>query len=158
MVLEVREIDNNSWDSYFIKLAEIGACRSKDKRTKVGSCIVKDKKVLSIGYNGAPRKFPDEEVPDSCDSTLSLKDCKYSYICHSELNAILNYGGSLKDLDGASIYVTTFPCHECAKAIIQVGIKKVIFLNYYDNNIESNNMAKLLFDKCNVEYIRFGDK
>lgn len=151
--MEVLEIDNNSWDAYFMNLAKISASRSKDKSTKVGSCIVKNKKVLSLGYNGAPRNFPDNEVP--MDNSLVLKNNKNSYMCHSELNAILNYGGSINDLENSTIYVTVFPCHECAKAIIQVGIKRVVFLDYYYNNVESNDMAKLLFDKCSVKYDRF---
>ena len=109
---------------------------------------------LSVGYNGAPRNFPDNEVPSSSDTTLPLKKQKYAYMCHSEVNAILNYNGSIKDLEGATLYVTISPCHECAKIIIQSGIKKVVYLEDYHGK-ETANMAKYLFKVCGVEFIKF---
>lgn len=142
---------SKDWDRYFLEIARMGSSRSKDPSTKVGSCIVKDKKVLSIGYNGAPRKFDDNLVPTSSDTTLPLKDQKYAYVCHSEVNAILNYGGSMRDFEGATLYVTISPCHECAKIIIQSGIKRVVYLEDY-HRTETADMAKLLFRACGVEY------
>lgn len=142
-----------SWDSYFMRLAEESAKRSKDPKTQVGSCIVKNKKVLSLGYNGAPRNFPDSEVPLSNEG-LEIQNKKSSYMCHSELNAILNYRGPLSDLENATIYVTLSPCHECIKALIQVGIKKIIYKEDY-HKVDITNFAKLLASKCNVEYTKF---
>lgn len=140
----------DNYDTYFMSYAELGATRSKDSKTKVGSCIVKNKKILSIGYNGAPKGFPDNEVPeDSIDSDLTLN--KNAYMVHSELNSILNYPGSLNDLKGSTLYVTISPCHECAKVIIQMGISRVVYKEEYHRE-EMWNMSKLLFNKCGIKY------
>ena len=138
-------------DSYYMELAKTAATQSKDPHTKVGSCIVKDGHILSLGWNGAPRKFPDELVPLGRDPSLPLKDQKLSYMCHSELNSILNYRGDLSNLEDAVIYVTVSPCNNCALALIQVGIKEVIYLEEY-HRTEIWEMSKYLFDKCGVSY------
>ena len=114
-----------------MSLAETAANQSKDPTTKVGSCLVKDGRVLSLGWNGAPRKFPDELVPWNRDLSAPLRDQKYSYIVHSEMNAVLNYGGSLLDLQGSTLYVTVSPCHDCAKMLSQLGIKEVVYKEEY---------------------------
>lgn len=140
-------------DLYFMELAKVTSIRSKDPNTKVGACISKNKKVLSLGYNGAPRNIPDLLVPLNCrDKTKPLKEQKYPYIIHAEVNAILNYGGSLEDLKGSSIYVTSFPCYECAKIIIQSGIKNVYYLKDYGTTEGIEEMSKYLFDLANVKY------
>ena len=106
------------WDEYFMSIAKLSAMRSKDPSTQVGACIVSnDNRILSIGYNGAPNGFDDEKFPWAREGE-SL-NTKYPYVCHAELNAILNYRGSKKDLEDAKIYVDLFPCNECAKVIIQ---------------------------------------
>lgn len=124
-----------SWDEYFMGVAILASQRSKDPSTQVGACIVNDdNKIMSVGYNGFPRGCSDDEFPwdrqgDKESST------KYPYVCHAELNAILNAGGnSLKD---CRIYVALFPCNECAKAIIQCGIKEVIYISdkYADTDL-----------------------
>ena len=149
--MEAQETSSNheSWDTYFMHLAEESARRSKDPNTKVGACIVKDKRVLSLGYNGAPRLFPDEIVPRSSDSK-SLLSNKNAYMCHAELNAILNYRGSLSDLEQATIYCTVSPCHECMKALAQVGIGEVVYKEIYhrDDIVEVSN---LIARKCNIK-------
>lgn len=150
MHLEARVPD---WDSYFMEIALIASTRSKDLKTKVGTCIVKNKKVLSIGYNGAPRGFPDKDVPDSCDESLPYIEQKYPYMCHSELNAILNFGGSLKELENSTLYTTVSPCYECAKAIIQVGISRIIYKEEYHKK-DVWEMSKFLLSKCGVEFYR----
>lgn len=137
-------------DKFYMEFAKLAATKSKDPRTKVGSCIVNDKRLLSIGYNGAPRGFPDDIVPTLSDN-VPLKENKNSYMIHSELNSILNYGGSLKDLEGATMYCTISPCHECAKIIIQAGIKRVVFLEEY-HRTEMVEMTKLLFKLSGVKY------
>lgn len=147
---EVQEY-NNSWDYYFMKFAQMGSTRSKDPSTKVGACIVKNKKVLSIGYNGAPKGFPDDLVPTTKGNTFPLIRNKYAYVCHAEPNAILNYGGSILDFENSKLYVLISPCHECAKLIIQAGIKEVIYREEYHNS-ETWEMSKYLFDKCGVKY------
>ena len=119
-----------SWDEYFMGVAILASKRSKDPNTQVGACIVDaDNIILSTGYNGFPYGCSDDEYPwnrDGCDT-------KYSYVVHAELNAILNAGG--RSLKGARIYVDLFPCNECAKAIIQSGIREVIYL--YDKYADS---------------------
>ena len=112
-----------SWDEYFMGLAHLSAFRSKDPNTQVGACIVDNEhKVVSIGYNGMPRGCDDENMPWQREG--GFLETKYAYVVHAELNAILNSPRSLKD---CTIYVSLFPCNECAKAIIQSGIKKVIY-------------------------------
>ncbi len=118
--------DYISWDEYFMGIAQLSAMRSKDPSTQVGACIVDDNnKVVSIGYNGMPCGVNDEEIPWGHGEGL---DSKYLYVCHAEFNAILNTrdGGHL---NGCKMYVTLFPCNECAKAIVQVGIKEIIYLD-----------------------------
>lgn len=113
-----------SWDEYFMGVAKLSAMRSKDPNTQVGACIVsQDNKILSMGYNGFPTGCSDDEFPwEREGEPLSNK---YFYSTHSELNAILNYRGG--SLEGAKMYVTLFPCNECAKAIIQAGIKTLVY-------------------------------
>ena len=115
-----------SWDDYFMGVAILSSKRSKDPNTQVGACIVNtENKILSIGYNGLPHGCSDDDFPWDRDGEY-LKT-KYPYVVHAELNAILNAQG--KTLVGSRIYVALFPCNECAKAIIQSGIKEVIYLS-----------------------------
>ena len=116
--------DYLTWDEYFMSIAKLSALRSKDPNTQVGACIVSaDNRILSCGYNGAPNGFSDEEFPWSREG--KPLETKYMFVCHAELNAILNYRGFKKDLESAKIYVDLFPCNECAKAIVQSGIKTI---------------------------------
>ena len=129
------------WDEYFMGVAILSSMRSKDPSTKVGACIVNaDKKIVGIGYNGFPMGCSDDEFPWEREG--EFLDCKYPYVVHAEPNAILNSTVSLK---GATIYVTLFPCNECAKLIIQSGIKEIVYLSdKYDGtpgNIASKKMA-----------------
>ena len=136
-----------SWDEYFMGIAKLSGMRSKDPNTQVGACIVsEDNKILSVGYNGFPIGCSDEEFP--WDRTGDMIHSKYAYVTHAELNAILNYrGGSLQ---GAKLYVSLFPCNECAKAIIQSGIRTVIFDSDKYNGTEANTAAKKMFDASGV--------
>ena len=140
-----------SWDEYFMGVAKLSALRSKDPSTQVGACIVgADNRILSIGYNGTPNGFPDSDFP--WDREGDALNTKYFYVCHAELNAILNFRGNRRDLEGARIYVALFPCNECSKAIIQCGIKEVVYLSDKYNGTEGNIASKRLFDKCGVTY------
>jgi len=113
-----------NWDEYFMGIALLAANRSKDPNTQVGACIVStDNIILSTGYNGMPKGCSDDDFPWSREGT----ETKYPYVVHAELNAILNSNG--RDLTNSRIYVALFPCNECAKAIIQSGIKEVIYLS-----------------------------
>ncbi len=142
-----------SWDEYFMAVAKLSAMRSKDPSTQVGACIVSnDNRILSIGYNGAPNGFSDDKFPWAREG--ENLNTKYPYVCHAELNAILNYRGSKKDLENAKIYVDLFPCNECAKIIIQSGIKQVIYLSDKYCGTENNIASKKLLDECGVKYTR----
>ena len=135
-----------------MSLVKLSSLRSKDPNTVVGACIVDDNhKILSMGYNGAPIGFNDEDLPWEREGKFT--ETKYAYVCHSELNAILNARGI--DLTGSTIYVTLFPCNECAKAIIQSGIKKVIYEDDKYDGTDGNIVAKRMFDKCGVEYKKY---
>ena len=126
--------DYITWDQYFMGIALLSADRSKDPNTRVGTCIVSgENKILSVGYNGMPIGCDDDQMPWERDG--EELDTKYPYVCHSELNAILNYGGG--SLRGAKLYVTLFPCNECAKAIIQSGMAEVIYIEdkYKDTDV-----------------------
>ena len=140
-----------NWDQYFMAIAQISALRSKDPATQVGCCIVdKDNKILSLGYNGFPRGCSDDEFPWCKDQEEAINN-KYYYVVHSELNAILNYKGG--SLEGSTIYVTLFPCNECAKAIIQSGIKKVIFMKDSDHSIYI--ASKRMLKSAGVELVEY---
>lgn len=140
-----------SWDEYFMAIAKLSAMRSKDPSTQVGACIVSnDNRILSIGYNGAPNGFEDDKFPWTREG--ENLNTKYPYVCHAELNAILNYRGSKKDLENSKIYVDLFPCNECAKIIIQSGIKQVIYLSDKYADSENNIASRRLFDECEIKY------
>ena len=116
--------DYISWDEYFMGVAMLTGMRSKDPNTQVGACIVSaDHKILSMGYNGLPTGCSDDEFPWGREG--APLENKYLFTTHSELNAILNYRGG--SLEGSTIYVSLFPCNECAKAIIQAGIKRIVY-------------------------------
>ena len=149
--------DYLSWDEYFMAIAKLSSMRSKDPSTQVGACIVSDdNRILSIGYNGAPNGFDDEKFPWSREG--ENLNTKYPYVCHAELNAVLNFRGNKKDLENAKIYVDLFPCNECAKIIIQSGIKEVIYLSDKYAKSENNIASRKLFDECNVKYSKINLK
>lgn len=133
---------NISWDEYFMGIAVLSSLRSKDPNTKVGSCIVdQNHKVVSIGYNGMPRGIDEDKVSWNKGEGL---DSKYLYVCHAEFNAILNSRDGTA-LNGCTLYVTLFPCNECTKAIIQTGIKEVVYYsNKYEHTTETQASLKML--------------
>ena len=140
-----------SWDEYFMGIALLSAQRSKDPGTQVGACIVgQDNKILSMGYNGMPIGCHDDEMPWARDG--APLDTKYLYVCHAELNAILNHGRS--GLEGAKVYTTLFPCNECAKAIIQSGVKEVLYLSDKYKDTMGNLASKRMLDAAGVKYTK----
>lgn len=140
-----------SWEEFFMGAAQLAALRSKDPSTQVGSCIVTPQnKIVSTGYNGPPAGVPSDDIP--WDREGSFVNTKYPYVCHSELNSILN---ASVPLDGCRIYVSLFPCHECAKAIIQSGIKEVIYISDKYFGTDSNRASKFLLEKARVSYRKF---
>lgn len=143
--------DYLSWDEYFMGVALLSSLRSKDPSTQVGACIVSyDNRILSMGYNGTPNGFLDDLFPWQRDG--KPLDTKYLYVCHAELNAILNYRGNRKELENAKIYVALFPCNECAKAIIQSGVREVIYLSDKYHNEDNYIASRRLFDECGITY------
>ena len=140
-----------SWDEYFMAIAILSSGRSKDPNTQVGACIVsQDNRILSIGYNSAPNGFNDKNFPWAREG--ENLETKYPYVVHAEENAILNYRGNRTDLVGSTIYVDLFPCNECAKSIVQAGIKHVVFLSDKYKNTEGNIASRRIFDECGVQY------
>ena len=147
-----KRTDYLSWDEYFMGVAMLSGMRSKDPNTQVGCCIVsQDNKILSMGYNGLPMGCSDDEFPWAREGEDPL-ETKYVYTTHSELNAILNYRG---DLTGSKIYVALFPCNECAKAIIQSGIKEVIYKEDKYATSDGVIASKKMFDSCGVIYRKY---
>lgn len=145
---EKRE-DYISWDEYFMGVALLAAKRSKDPSTQVGACIVDNqKRILSTGYNGFPQGCSDDDFPWGREG--KTEETKYPFVVHAELNAILNNRG--KNLQGSRLYVALFPCNECAKAIIQSGIKKVLYISDKYKDTDGVKASKKMFDAAGVEY------
>lgn len=141
--------DYITWDEYFMGVALLSAKRSKDPNTQVGACIVNNKnKIVGAGYNGLPTGLLDDNFP--WDKEGEFLETKYPWVCHAELNAILNNIGM--DLHGCKIYTALFPCNECTKAIIQSGIREVIYLSdkYAGNDIFK--ASKIMLDTSGVSY------
>ena len=143
-----------SWDEYFMGVAMLASYRSKDPNTQVGACIVNSKnRIMSVGYNGFPMGCSDDEFP--WERQGSAYDTKYFYVCHAELNAILNCDrGNVRD---CIVYTTLFPCNECAKAIIQSGIAEVVYMEDKYSDSDSVIASKKMFDTAGVKY-RLYDK
>lgn len=139
-----------SWDSYFMSIAHLSALRSKDPNTQVGACIVNpQKRVVGVGYNGFPKGCNDDEFPWEREG--DFLETKYPYVVHAELNAILN---SIQSLNDCTIYVSLFPCNECAKAIIQSGIKCVVYESDKYNGTDANVASKKMFRDAGVELVQ----
>ena len=139
-----------SWDDYFMGLAHLSALRSKDPSTQVGACIVSpEKKVVGIGYNGFPIGCDDDDFPWEREG--DFLETKYPFVVHAELNAILN---STQKLTGCTIYVSLFPCNECAKAIIQSGIRCVVYESDKYNGTDENIASKMMFRDAGVELVQ----
>lgn len=155
--------DYISWDEYFMGVAYLSALRSKDPSTQVGACIAsKYNKVVSMGYNGMPTGCDDNVLP--WEKEGNPLETKYLYVCHAEFNAILNATQTLND---CRIYVTLFPCNECAKAIIQSSIREVVYISDKYADTDSTKASKIMFDMAGVKYrkyqgrlfdIKLGDK
>lgn len=143
-----KRTDYIGWDDYFMGVSLLAADRSKDPSTQVGACIVSDdNRILSTGYNGFPKGCSDDIFPWNRDERAG--ETKYNFVVHAELNAILNAGG--KSLVGSRIFVSLFPCHECAKAIIQAGVKEVVYLSDKYNGTVSDNASKRMLNAAGIK-------
>jgi len=141
--------DYISWDEYFMGIAMLAARRSKDPNTQVGACIVTaDNIIISTGYNGMPKGCSDDEYPWEREG----EQTKYPYVVHAELNAILNASG--RDLRGSRLFVALFPCNECAKAIIQSGVKEVLYLSDKYDGTPNNAASKRMLASAGVRFTR----
>ena len=139
-----------TWEEYFMGLAHLSGLRSKDPNTQVGAVIVdENNRVVSIGYNGFPSGVSDDEFPWGREG--GVLDTKYAFVVHAELNAILN---SQRSVRGCSLYVSLFPCNECAKAIIQAGIKRIIFESDKYDGADTNIASKRMLRAAGVELVR----
>jgi dCMP deaminase len=139
-----------SWDEYFMLQAMIAAFKSKDPATKVGSVFVdKNNHQITMGYNGFVAGIDESKVPWGKDKSAPLEFQKYGYVVHSEANAILH---ASRSLEGATAYVTLFPCNECAKLIASSKVKEVVFLSDKHHDTESNRIAKKIFDLSGVSF------
>ncbi len=137
------------WDEYFMGIALLSAMRSKDPGTQVGGCIVSpNNRIMSVGYNGMPSGCSDDDYP--WDREGKPLDTKYLFVCHAELNAILNHRGT--SLEGCRIYTTLFPCNECAKALIQAGIKEVIYMQDKYADTDSVIASKMMMKSAGVKF------
>lgn len=141
--------DHLKWDDTFMATAKLMALRSKDPATQVGAVLVdKNNKILSLGYNGAPIGFDDKIFP--WGKSGDVLNTKFPFVCHAELNAITNYNGDRQKLEESTLYVTLFPCNECAKIIIQSGIKNVVYSYIKHEERPLVEAAKILFKTCGV--------
>ena len=139
-----------SWDEYFMGLAHLSALRSKDPNTQVGAAIVDENmRVVSVGYNGFPKGCSDDTFPWEREG--GMMDTKYAYVVHAELNAILN---SPRPVSGCTLYVSLFPCNECAKAIIQSGICRVVYESDKYADSDATRVSKAMLEAAGVELIR----
>ena len=145
----MKRTDYISWDEYFMGIAMLAAKRSKDPSTQVGACIVSpDNIIISTGYNGMPKGCSDDEFPWG----RTGEETKYPFVVHAELNAILNANG--RDLRGSRLYVALFPCNECAKAIIQSGVKEVVYLSDKYADTMLNLASKRMLQAAGVKFTR----
>ena len=149
----MKRADYISWNEYFMGIAMLAAMRSKDPSTQVGCCIVSQENIIiSTGYNGMPKGCSDDEFPWERVGS----DTKYPYVVHAELNAILNANG--RDLRGSKLYVALFPCNECAKAIIQSGVKEIFYLSDKYADTMSTLASKRMLDAAGVKYSQLRTK
>ncbi len=146
-----------SWDTYFMSIALLSSFRSKDKKTQNGACIVNDdKRIIGVGYNGLPRGLNDDVPQFWCDEDDGdILNSKHTYVIHAEQNAIHNR--ITHSLKNTTLYVTSFPCKECAKSICQSGIKKVIFMYVKPHHEKENQAVEIMFDSAGIEYFEFDD-
>lgn len=139
-----------TWDEYFMGLAHLSALRSKDPNTQVGAAIIDENhRVVSVGYNGFPKGCSDDEFPWSRSG--GVLNSKYAFVVHAELNAILN---SPRSVSGCTIYVSLFPCNECAKAIIQSGIRRIVYESDKYADTETTIASKKMLQAAGVELVQ----
>lgn len=149
--MNLQRKDTLSWEDTFMAIASVVKLRSKDPSTQVGACVVSsDHRILSLGYNGAPNRFEGEKFPWAREG--EAYETKYPYVVHAERNAILNFRGSLREFEGATVFVTHFPCNECAKEIVQSGIREVVYLKDSKDDTLEVMASKRILTETGVSY------
>ena len=152
---EQKRSDYLSWDEYFMAVALLSAQRSKDPNTQVGACVANEQnKIVGVGYNGFPWGCSDDELPWAREGTFL--DTKYPYVCHAEVNAVLN--SITYNLNNCRIYVGLFPCNECTKIIIQAGIREIIYMSDKYKATDTVRASKRMLDHAGISYRRFESK
>lgn len=147
-----------SWDETFMLSAVVSSARSKDPSSQVGACIVgADNRILSLGYNGAPNSWNDDKFPWLRENE-NFNYTKYPYVIHGEMNALLNYKGDMRELVGSTVYVTLFPCSNCAKFLAQAGVKRIVYLSDKYLGTPDNDAAKTCLTSCGVEFVELPKK
>ena len=131
--------------------------QSKDPSTQVGVCYVKDGKLLSVGYNSTPNNWSDDVFPWGKDENQGKENTKYPYVIHAEVNGIVNYNGNISDFKDSTAYVTLYPCFECAKLMVQIGVKKVVYLSNKYKEKTDMKISRTIFNKCGIECISFDE-
>ncbi len=147
-----KRTDYLSWDEYFMAVALLSAQRSKDPSTQVGACVANaQNKIVGVGYNGFPWGCSDDDLPWEREG--DYLDTKYPFVCHAELNAVLN--SITFDLRDCRIYVALFPCNECTKVIIQAGIREIVYLSDKYKDTDQVKASKIMLEKSNTSHRRF---
>lgn len=142
-----------SWDDYFMGIAVLSSMRSKDPNSQVGACIVNpENKIVGIGYNGFPIGCNDDALPWAREGGSAI-ETKYPYVCHAEMNAIMNKNAA--DLTNCRVYTTLFPCNECTKLIIQSGIRRIVYLSDKYHDTESCQAARRMCDMTGIAYEQY---
>lgn len=145
------------WEEYFMATALLAEQRSKDPHTQVGACLInEDKRIVGVGYNGFPLRCSDDDFPWSKGESPNELDSKHMYVVHAEVNAII--GKPTSETRGCTIYVTEFPCNNCAKVIIQSHIKNVIYLRNKKDGTKEDFASKKMLDTAGIEYTKFNTK
>lgn len=148
--MEEKRKDVLTWDEYFMGLAHLSALRSKDPNTQVGAAIVDENhRVVSVGYNGMPKGCSDDVFPWSREG--AILQTKYAFVVHAELNAILN---SKYPVSGCTLYVSLFPCNECAKAIIQAGIRRIVYESDKYQNTDTTIASRRMLKAAGIELVQ----
>lgn len=139
------DVKQNRYDQAYLRMAIEWAKLSHCKRKQVGALIVKDRMIISDGYNGTPSGF------DNCCENNQGET--HWYVLHAEANAILKVAGSTHSCWGATLYLTLSPCRECAKLILQAGIKRLVYINGYKDNSGLNFLQQAGVETVQIEKI-----
>lgn len=149
--MEERSTTRLPWHDYFLAHALLGAFRSPDPSTQVGCVLVKNKQIVGMGYNGYPKGV--EPFTWNRDPKAPMLESKYTYVVHSEVNAVLNT--SREDCKGATAYMTLFPCNHCAGIMISAGIKDIVYFDDKYHDMDFSKAARKLLRAAKVPFQQY---